>query len=313
MYGVCGSPQPALASSIRVSVSPQPPTTSTATVRLEVVELWERLFADDDGKDVELVARDGSIRAHSVILCQLSEPLRCILCSGMRETLTKAIEMRDYSVAELTFTLRLAYTGHVDPVDYLLVPPASEGASTAPAPRPPPPTESTSTQRPFLDGLASLVPRPPPPTDGLPTSQVPRPPSWLAPSVPQLVRSSPGCSSPSPGLPPCPPEPSTEPPIDILFGCASIAKRFAIPGLVTLMLDKLKPRVDAQNFDKVMRFAVGLDLSPLKLWCLKFAESNSAVQQQYLQGLLSPEVEFELRAVWSSPPPARGQKRKAFY
>ena len=48
--------------------------------------------------------------------------------------------------------------------------------------------------------------------------------------------------------------------------------------------------LDRPGFDTVMRSAVALDLSPLKLYCVRFAEGSSQVQQQYHMGTLSPEA-----------------------
>lgn len=284
----------------------------TATVRLEVVELWERLYLDEDGKDIELLAKDGSVWAHGVILSQLSEPLKCTLRAGMRETTTKQIEMRDYTVSELKFTLRLAYTGHIDESDYRSNDTAAaleSGTSASSADSAIPPLWN-----PFNTVAAGPPPPgPPPPGTGL-FGGVP-PGAMIAPRTPpqhpwRVAQHAPGATA-VPAQ-----QPQQHPPLDILFGCASISKRFEMPGLVSLMLDKLKALVTAQNFNSVMRSAVALDLSPLKLHCVRFAESSSDIQRQYQAGSLSPEVEFELRALWDTPTSklaARGAKRKAFF
>jgi hypothetical protein len=43
--------------------------------------------------------------------------LSCILASGMQETQTKCIHMPDFTVAEIKFFLRFAYTGHANSSD----------------------------------------------------------------------------------------------------------------------------------------------------------------------------------------------------
>lgn len=202
-------------------------------VRIAVVQFWERLYFDE-GKDVEILASDGSVWAHKVVLLNLSESLNAMLSAGMRETHTSKIHLPDYTVAQLRFTLRLVYTGHADPSDYDEADAGDAGDSA----------------------------------------------------------------------------PQSAPPLDLIFGCASFAKRFEVPGFVSFMVDMLKDRIDISNFDRVTRFSISLDMAPLKLFCLRFAEDHLEVRQQFQQGSLSPEVEFELQALWVTPVSQRGHKRK---
>ena len=41
-------------------------------------------------------------------------------------------------------------------------------------------------------------------------------------------------------------------PLELLFGCASLAKKYEIPGFVSMMLAKIKPRLRVDNFDQIM-------------------------------------------------------------
>jgi len=84
-----------------------------AKVRLEIVDLWQRLFDDESSKDVQLVTKDGTAWAHSVILTNLSQPLKAALTGGMSESQTKVISFEDCYLSDVTFMLHLAYTGHV--------------------------------------------------------------------------------------------------------------------------------------------------------------------------------------------------------
>merc|ERR1712060_893492 len=82
------------------------------------VELTERLFAQcDEVKDVEIIARGGSLRAHSCVLGAASEAFEGVL-SGGQERMTKRLEIADMSVTTLQVFLRLLYTGHVEEKDW---------------------------------------------------------------------------------------------------------------------------------------------------------------------------------------------------
>merc|ERR1712061_397086 len=48
----------------------------------------------------------------------MSEPLKRMLTSGMIESQTRQIQMSSFTTSQVRFTLRLAYTGRVDPHDW---------------------------------------------------------------------------------------------------------------------------------------------------------------------------------------------------
>ena len=52
------------------------------SVPAETLDLWERLHADTEGKDVELKAKDGSVWAHSLILSHM-----WVVCICTRRTI----------------------------------------------------------------------------------------------------------------------------------------------------------------------------------------------------------------------------------
>jgi len=95
-----------------------PQTGPTVTIGSAVVDMYERLFHNEESKDVQIVAQDGEVRAHSLVLSELAEPFRKMLEHPMKEGRTKVIKLEAYSVSQLRFFLRLAYTGLVDASDW---------------------------------------------------------------------------------------------------------------------------------------------------------------------------------------------------
>jgi len=87
-------------------------------VPAHVLHHWEDMLDDEETKDVTFEAQDGEVLAHSVLLRQISEPFKAMLSSGMRESRTKIISMKEFTCAQLKFFLRHVYTGHKDSVDW---------------------------------------------------------------------------------------------------------------------------------------------------------------------------------------------------
>lgn len=83
------------------------------------VELGERLFEDNVGKDVRLVASDGEERAHSLVLAATSAAFQAMFASELAEGRTKTVELPDRTQVELRFWLRLLYTGQVEEQDWI--------------------------------------------------------------------------------------------------------------------------------------------------------------------------------------------------
>jgi len=70
-----------------------------------------------------------------------------------------------------------------------------------------------------------------------------------------------------------------------------------------MMIDKIKDLLTADTFDQIMGLAISHDLSPLKIFCMRFAEqTSSGVWELYDARQLSSEVEFELQGIWYAPP-----------
>eukprot|EP00969_Alexandrium_andersonii_P095296 4209532-Alexandrium_andersonii.AAC.1 len=76
---------------------------SITVVLCDAVDLWGRLYLDDESKDVELI-----------VLRQLSVPFRCMLEHPMVEGQVRRIKLEAYTAVQLQFFLRLVYTGQVE-------------------------------------------------------------------------------------------------------------------------------------------------------------------------------------------------------
>lgn len=85
-----------------------------------VVALWERLFEDEQSKDVELVAGNGrAVRCHALILSNSSRVFKQMLSTPMKEGRERRIELECSTPGQLLFLLRFLYTGQIEPEDWL--------------------------------------------------------------------------------------------------------------------------------------------------------------------------------------------------
>jgi len=264
-----------------------------------VVELWERLFRDESTKDVEISAKDGSLRVHGVFMSALSDAFKAMLQSNMKEGRTRKVKLEDFSKAQLQFFFRLAYTGQVEPTEWPNEPrqlPDSQVASSSVRAR-----RVRTTRHPDEEltdtgaiGCPSSLLRDACATMCLEVGMrrvVPLSPQHLGGITVERIEDGPS------------------PPLELLLAAAKISKQYDIDSLLMKLVDKLAARLDASNFDEITCFAISIDMAPLRLKCLRFAEANPHIKKKFEQGSLQPEVMFELKAVWPSP---QGQKRK-FY
>lgn len=221
-------------STIRVKLVSEHFPEQISPVAKPVLELWERLYQDEDSKDVEICVEDGKLKAHAIILSQLSTVFQAMLKSGMLEDRTKRIEMKDFTVDQMKFVLRLAYT--------------------------------SQSREPILQQADGTV--------------------AARPEVAKV-------------------------PLEQLLGCAAFAKKYVVPGFLELSLQAIMDSLNETQFDRIMKFAVEHDISPLKLSCLRFAENSDTVKEKFDSRALDPEVDFELLAIWGKQRQAQsGQKRK---
>eukprot|EP00929_Paragymnodinium_shiwhaense_P090467 TRINITY_DN50661_c0_g1_i1.p1 TRINITY_DN50661_c0_g1~~TRINITY_DN50661_c0_g1_i1.p1 ORF type:complete len:256 (-),score=27.78 TRINITY_DN50661_c0_g1_i1:232-945(-) len=91
-------------------------------------------------------------------------------------------------------------------------------------------------------------------------------------------------------------------PWNILSGAMAFAKQYDMQGLLQVLLKRATERVSEISFDDVMLSAIKLDISPLKMACLKFAEKSSVIRGKFYEKRLSDPVLFELCAIWPDAP-----------
>jgi hypothetical protein len=82
-----------------------------------MADFYERVLRSDDTKDIEIEMSNGSVYAHSVVLCASSDAIKGILRHNGDGESSK-ISWRDYPVEVGNFLLRLLYTGTVDEGDH---------------------------------------------------------------------------------------------------------------------------------------------------------------------------------------------------
>jgi len=101
-------------------------------------------------------------------------------------------------------------------------------------------------------------------------------------------------------------------PLQVLFGCASIAKRYLVSGILFRTVAWIKDAICSENFEEAVRSAVALDLRPVLMFCLQLAKTGddkcpADLRQRYDEGRVDPEIAYELQAIWSPP---KGRKRR---
>jgi len=61
-------------------------------------------------------------------------------------------------------------------------------------------------------------------------------------------------------------------PLHLLLGGLEIAKVYLIPHLIRALTEALKSRLDDTTFDKIFSWAIRLDSTALRLYCLRYSE-----------------------------------------
>lgn len=85
-----------------------------------MVDFYERLLAEHETKDVEIEMLDGTIHAHSVVLCAASDAMRGMLRHGRAAAADpKRLSWREHPMEVGHFVLRLVYTGTVSEEEWI--------------------------------------------------------------------------------------------------------------------------------------------------------------------------------------------------
>lgn len=276
------------------------------------IGLLQNLHDDCSRKDVDLVASDGVVRAHSCILAAVSKPLRAMLGNGMVESETRCVQMADFNVAELKFIMRLLCTGGMDSSEW---PPenclAHRDSSQNSAPL------LIKVQAfPELQGMDFMM-RPTTKYRNLMADYCRR----AGYDLHQLSFSAngheltPDATPASSGLMDTPlsaklvgpipieEEPGSEltlhPPLELLFSAATFAKMYDIEDFLATTIDRLKACINVNSFDSIMEWAIRLDLAPIRMAGLLYARESDVIRAFFDRKTLQPQVQFELQAIWS--------------
>ncbi|CAE7372349.1 Pla2g12a [Symbiodinium natans] len=100
------------------------------------------------------------------------------------------------------------------------------------------------------------------------------------------------------------------PPLTLLLSALGLAKKYIVEYMVRWLMEATWERLTAQTFEQILSTAILLDISPLRMRCLRFAETCSEIRSRYDGGnITEPLVSFELQAVW----PQRETKRRRVF
>lgn len=336
-----------------------------SAVRTDYLNFGEALFADEEGKDVRLQARDGTAVAHSSVLRAVSKPFRQMLAVDMTEGRSKTVDLPDMAKAELMFFLRLLYTGQVDESDWggtyatpsyiVTVPDDSEPASAsllsgtysaAGTFRGAPKFLNTNGHQVLMyrgvdeakEAIWKLSWKEDTEEDDEEEDEVPDPrleQLWssadVADDIPDHLIgwdfSQRGGSSTAPpsgtwthdkgvgiwGSPskhPVTVAKVDNPPLVLLLSALGFAKKYIVEYMVRWLMEAAWERLSTASFEQILSTAIHLDIAPLRMRCLRFAESSPTICQRYESGAVTePLVLFELQAIW----PHRETKRRRVF
>lgn len=100
------------------------------------------------------------------------------------------------------------------------------------------------------------------------------------------------------------------PPLSLVLAGLGFAKKYLIEYMVRWLMEATWERLNAASFEQILSTAIHLDIAPLRLRCLRFAEGCTAIRQKYDSGSITqPLVAFELQAIW----PRRESKRRRVF
>lgn len=100
------------------------------------------------------------------------------------------------------------------------------------------------------------------------------------------------------------------PPLQLLLNALGLAKKYIVEYMVRWLMEATTERLNTQTFEQILERAILLDISPLRMRCLRFADSCSAIRSRYEDGSFTePLVSLELQAIW----PHRETKRRRVF
>ncbi|CAE8724319.1 unnamed protein product [Polarella glacialis] len=283
--------------------------------------LGEQLFADQEGKDVRLVATDGDEYAHSAVLSAASPAFRGMLAhSGLVESKTKVVQLPDTTKLELRIWLRLLYTGQVNEDDWQ--PPAKGFRVTlvckteqwpkvlscgctylrAGAHGDAPMFKTAEEEKLQRGGRLFRFLEP----DGqvwklsftaagadVPTVFTQRGGSAEAPPTGEWTKVAKGADwggvAPpiGPGLPMCEALTVTlesEPnqvPLSALLGSLRLSRKYVLEHMANAITKVVQSRLTADSFEEILATAIKIDHVPMRMFCLRFAEGCQDVRTQH--------------------------------
>lgn len=87
------------------------PVPEKVLLQKKAAQLFEQAFANQDMCDIEIVANDGSIRAHQLVLSLSSHVFRAMFENNMSEKLNKKIPYKAHSITTVKAVLNYIYSG----------------------------------------------------------------------------------------------------------------------------------------------------------------------------------------------------------
>jgi len=100
------------------------------------------------------------------------------------------------------------------------------------------------------------------------------------------------------------------PPLGLLLAALGFAKKYIVEYMVRWLMEATWDRLNTTSFEQILATAIHLDIAPLRLRCLRFAENNAAIRARYeSNSVTEPLVAFELQAIW----PRRETKRRRVF
>lgn len=113
----------------------------------------------------------------------------------------------------------------------------------------------------------------------------------------------------SPGKRPVTVKRIDSPPLSLILGSLNFGRKYLIEYMVSWLTEAAMDRLSAGTFEPILDMAIQLDIAPLRLHCLRFAESCPTVRSRYEAEQFEQNVMVELHAIW----PRQERKRRRFF